>query len=495
LVKPEKRHWLNSMDNKSRNLIDQAAFTPEETALMMRLRIFVNLRWLAVFAIVATTALASNVFGIEFPTLPVYLVCLFIALYNVVFFFQTRSLVSEKPGLVIRRANIYSNINIIVDIVTLTLLLHFSGGVENPFIFLFPIHAIAAGVVLPRRRTYILASFALFMAAMLLALEYFSVIPHVNLAGFVLPTRYQQFSRVIGTFAALTALVYGSTYLTTTIAGELKRKQREIVKLQGELITKKEIELELTSQEVVKLGEDKRRFIKFLGVAAHDLQAPLVATRSCLWVVLNSETGNLTGEQRDLLERSDRRINGLMELITDLLDIPRIETGKLITEMKPIPLSKAIRQAVDDMVSLANEKGIKIQFHLPETRLIVCGSGVRLVQVFTNLVSNAIKYSKEGTITLTVTENGADIIIEIKDEGHGISAEDLPHIFDDFFRAKNAQAKGTGLGLSITKRIIEAHGGQITATSPAEEGGWGTKFTVVLPRAKGCQYEENDDEF
>lgn len=439
------------------------------------------------FAIVVTTVLASNIFNIDFPTLPVYVCSLFIALYNVGFYFQTRSLKFEKPGLIIRKAGIYGNINIIVDIITLTLLLHFSGGVENPFIFLYPIHAIAAGIVLPRRRTYLLASFALFMATTLLGLEYFGILPHVNLAGFVLPYRYQQFSRVIGTLAALFALVYGSTYLTTTIAGELRRKQREIVKLQDELLERKEIELEQTNKQVVKLGEDKLRFIKFLGVAAHDLQAPLVATRSCLWVVLNSQSGNLTEEQRDLLERSDRRINGLMELIKDLLDVPRIETGKLVTEMKPIMLDQAIRQSADDLASLANEKGIKIELVIPETRLIVCGSEVRLVQVFTNLISNAIKYSNDGMITIKVTEIEKSIIIEISDEGHGISPEDLPYIFDDFFRAKNVEAKGTGLGLSITKRIVEAHGGQITARSPSGASGKGSKFTVVLPRDSGCQ--------
>jgi signal transduction histidine kinase len=474
------------MNSKSSQLIDQSAFTPEETALIMRLRIFVNLRWLAVIAIAATAAFASMLFGIEFPTLPVYIICLFIALYNIVFFFLTNSLRSEKPGLVIQKANTYSYINITVDIITLTLLLHYSGGVENPFIFLYPIHAIAAGIVLPRKRTYLLATLALFMAAMLLGLEYFGVIPHVNLAGYVLPTRYQQLSRVIGTMAALTALVFGSTYLTTTIAGELRRKQREILRLQDELLQKKEKELEMTAQEVVKLGEDKLRFIKFLGVAAHDLQAPLVATRSCLWVILNTESENLTAEQRDLLERSNRRINGLMELIKDLLDIPKIETGQLVNEMKQTSIDKVMRQAVDDLSSLADEKQIRIDLDMPDHPVIICGSEMRLLQVFTNLVSNAIKYSEVGPVKVRVTESGACIVAEICDNGIGISPQDLPHIFDDFFRAGNATVQGTGLGLSIVKRITEAHNGEIIAESPCTETNRGSKFTVVLPVARCC---------
>ena len=474
------------MKNRQSDPFTQPAYTPEETALMMRLRIFVNLRWLAVFAIVATTVLAYYVFDIEFPTLPVYIICLFIVSYNVFFYYQIKRLSWEKPGLVIQRANFYSNLNIIVDIVTLTLLLHYSGGVENPFIFLYPIHAIAAGIVLPRRRTYMLATFALLMATLLLGLEYFGVVPHVNLAGFVLPMRYQQFSRVMGTLAALTALVYGSTYLITTIAGELRRRQKDILKLQQELLQKKQIELDLTTDEVVKLGEDKRRFIKFLGVAAHDLQAPLVATRSCLWVVSNSDADNLTAEQRDLLDRSERRINGLIDLIKDLLDVPRIETGQLVREMKRILLDSVIKQAVDDLSSLAEEKKMKIELHLPPRKVEVCGSEVRLLQVFTNLVSNAIKYSDGGSVTIKVSEYGAVIYSEICDSGIGISAQDLPHLFEDFYRASNAKAKGTGLGLSISRRIIEAHGGQITVESPCPDSGRGSRFTVSLPIARGC---------
>ena len=104
-----------------------AEYTPEEAALVMRLRVFVRMRWLAILGVIIATLIASQVFDIGFPTLPVYIICLFIALYNLVFFYQIRGLGKERPGLVIQRARLYSNLHIFLDLVTLTVLLHFTG--------------------------------------------------------------------------------------------------------------------------------------------------------------------------------------------------------------------------------------------------------------------------------------------------------------------------------------------------------------------------------
>ena len=103
-------------------------------------------------------------------------------------------------------------------------------------------------------------------------------------------------------------------------------------------------------------------------------------------------------------------------------------------------------------------------------------------QVITNLVNNAINYTPEGTITLRVQEQANDLLVEITDTGIGIPAEDMPRLFEDFFRASNVESKGTGLGLSITRRIIEAHGGKIWVESPCPETNTGTKFSFTLPK-------------
>jgi len=219
-------------------------------------------------------------------------------------------------------------------------------------------------------------------------------------------------------------------------------------------------------------------------MAAHDLKAPLTAIQGFLWVMLGGFSGELNEKQRNMLERSSRRINELLNLISDLLDIPRIETGQIVQEMKEISLRQVITSCLQDQRNLAKEKGIKLKVELPETLPKIRGSSPRLQQVVTNLVSNAITYTPEGMVTVSVKEKHANIQVEVMDTGIGIPPKDLPRVFDDFFRASNVEVKGTGLGLSITKRIVEAHGGKIWVECPCPETSCGSKFTFTLPKKR-----------
>jgi signal transduction histidine kinase len=348
--------------------------------------------------------------------------------------------------------------------------------------FLYLIHTTAAGIVLPKRRAYELTTLAILMAALLVFLEYAGVIPHVNLEGFVLPYRYTQSSRVVGVLVALAVLMYTCTYVSTAVSGELRRRQREVVRLRDQLLAKKTGELEQISGEVVKLEDERRHFVRFLGVVAHDLQSPLVATQSLLSYILDGYTGEITDGQRDLMQRGVRRIDGLLTLITDLLDIPRIEAGEITREMRDIPLNEVVRHSVEGLESVARQKGITLKVELPQTSPEVHGSSRRLQQVLTNLASNAINYTREGAVLIRVTESDSGAMVEVIDTGIGIPPEDLPRLFTDFFRGSNVQTKGTGLGLSISKRIIEAHGGKIWAESPCHETNKGSRFAVILPK-------------
>jgi signal transduction histidine kinase len=243
-------------------------------------------------------------------------------------------------------------------------------------------------------------------------------------------------------------------------------------------------ELKRASNEIAELEEERSRFLRFIGIAAHDLKAPLTAIQGFLWVILGGFAGDINGKQKNMLERSTRRITELLTLISDLLDIPRIETGQIVQEMKDISLRKVIKDSLESQSSLAAEKGIKLKVKISEGLPKIKGSASRLQQVFTNLINNSIVYTSEGTITLKVQEQEGKILAEIIDTGIGIPPEDIPQLFEDFFRASNVETKGTGLGLSISKRIIEAHGGKIWAESPDIESGKGTKFSFTLPVPK-----------
>ncbi|MFC2052017.1 sensor histidine kinase [Chloroflexota bacterium] len=456
--------------------------TPEEEALVMRLRIFTNMRWFAILGIIIFTLTARYVFHISFPTLPVYVACVFITLYNLVLIQQVRGLQKLPADQVIPQVRQYIYTHILLDMFALTVLLHFTGGVENPFIFFYVFHIIIASILLRYTVVYLLSTIAIVMVSLLLGLEYAGIIPHINLEGFVLSTRFQEGARILAELVALALLLYGTTYFTTAIAGELRKRQRQVVALQERLLEEKTRELESASDEIAKLEEDKSRFLRFIGIAAHDLKAPLTAIQGFLWVILRGFAGEISDKQKHMLERSTHRITELLTLISDLLDIPRIETGQLVQEMKEVSLRQVLKNSLDGQRGLAKEKGVKLKVEIPEGLPTIKGSDSWLEQVITNLVNNAINYTPEGSITVRVQEQDKDLLVEVMDSGIGIPAEDIPRLFEDFFRASNVESKGTGLGLSITKRIVEAHGGKVWAESPYSATNTGSKFSFTLPK-------------
>ena len=242
--------------------------------------------------------------------------------------------------------------------------------------------------------------------------------------------------------------------------------------------------LEERSVELSKLEEDKARFLRFLSIAAHDLKAPLTAIQGFLWVMLGGFSGELTDKQRNMLQRSSHRIDELLNLISDLLDIPRIESGQIVQEIKEVALCQVVKRCCDELHPQAKEKGVALKVKLPQSLPEIPGSSPRLQQVITNLVSNAINYTSQGTVTVRVMETDKDVKVEVMDTGIGIPPEDLPRVFDDFFRASNVAIRGTGLGLAIAKRIVEAHGGDIYVESPCPESNIGSKFTFTLPKKR-----------
>jgi signal transduction histidine kinase len=197
--------------------------------------------------------------------------------------------------------------------------------------------------------------------------------------------------------------------------------------------------------------------------------------------MLGGFSGELNEKQRAMLERSSLRITGLLNLVSNLLDIPRIETGQLVQEMKQCSLCQVVSNCVNELRGLAEQKGLNLKTEIVENIAEVYGSATRLQQVVTNLVNNAIAYTSEGEVVVKVIQKADSIEVDVIDTGIGIPAEDLPRMFTDFFRASNVQTKGTGLGLSISKRIIEAHGGRIWVESPCSGSQHGSKFSFTLP--------------
>jgi len=256
-------------------------------------------------------------------------------------------------------------------------------------------------------------------------------------------------------------------------------------------------EADKVREELSRMSDERDRFIYFLGMVAHDLKSPIAAVQSYLKVMLRGSTGPLTEKQEAWIDRSIKRLDGMLELISDLVDISRLETGLIAPELTTISWDEVIAGCVEVARGLAEPKGIEIVEDIQPGLPDIFASEVRLSQLINNLVSNSVRHTPGGgKIHIKAREEEDRILVCVEDEGSGIKPEALPHIFEDFYKGDPDSKEGTGLGLSICRRVVEMHHGEIWAESPVPETGKGTRIAFTIPKGAICdlKYWERKEE-
>ncbi len=242
-------------------------------------------------------------------------------------------------------------------------------------------------------------------------------------------------------------------------------------------------EAELRKSEEALRKADRSKD-EFLATLAHELRNPLAPLRSALSIMRRS---GAQGDARaaGMIRTMERQVDHLVRLVDDLLEVSRITSGKIELRKHPVDLAEVIRNAVEASKPLLDQAGHTLHFSVPERRVPVEGDGVRLEQVFVNLLNNAAKYTdRGGVIQLTMEVDGQHACVEVRDSGIGIDASLLPDIFEMFSQAPNSperQREGLGIGLSLVRRLVQMHGGTVEASSKG--AGCGSKFVVTLPLA------------
>lgn len=230
-------------------------------------------------------------------------------------------------------------------------------------------------------------------------------------------------------------------------------------------------------QSLEKLNKTRSAFLR---LTTHELRSPMAAVQSILRLVLDGFTGKITRKQKSLFERAYRRIDRLLELVSDLLELEGYSGREL--EYGEYNLRDILSEVVRDISPKSDSKGIRMRVHIAKGDLCIHCDYDSIYRLLENLIDNAVKYSPEGgEVIINVEEVNGIVSIRITDNGIGIPKESLPHLFTEFYRARNARKKhvhGTGLGLAICRKIVHSHGGSIVAFSTQ---GKGTVFTVELP--------------
>jgi signal transduction histidine kinase len=231
--------------------------------------------------------------------------------------------------------------------------------------------------------------------------------------------------------------------------------------------------------DIRQLKEIERMKTEFVSTVSHELRTPLTALRGSLGLVLAGTTGPVASKTRDLLQIALQNTERLIRLINDILDVERIEAGHLVVRREPVELTTVLRTTVESLRTVAMEAGVAIAVE-GETSAVVTADPDRLVQVFTNLISNAVRFSPRGeTVTVSAKTTPTSVVVFVTDRGPGIPLEFRRRIFGKFQQADPAGAAGgAGLGLAIVRAIVERHGGSVRFDSAP---GHGTTFIMELP--------------
>ncbi|UQA58825.1 ATP-binding protein [Polyangium aurulentum] len=219
---------------------------------------------------------------------------------------------------------------------------------------------------------------------------------------------------------------------------------------------------------------------EILAIVSHDLRNPLTSILTGAGMLLRDvSAGRAVLKRAEMIQRAAQRMNNLIE---DLLDFARIQSGQLKVEPTIVEPEALLQETVDAFEEIARERSVILQFDAADPMPRVHCDPKRVLQVLSNLVGNAVKLvPAAGSVALRARRAGEQVVLSVIDSGPGIPAEDLPHVFDRYWRGKNTKYKGSGLGLSIAKAIVEAHGGRIWAES---EVGVGSTFSFSLPVAE-----------
>jgi signal transduction histidine kinase len=443
---------------------------PENNRLYKRAHWLITLRWIAIVCVIFGTYICDRVLSIELQASALYSIALLLAVYNVAMLLLLNRLNKGEKELTCREVKRIINFQISADLLLLTALLHFSGGIENPFVFYFTFHMIIASILLSLRESYFQATFAVLLFGLLVLFEYIQIIPHHCLKGFVSHCLHRDGPYIVGTFFVFATALFLAVYMASYIAVRLRRAEQAY------------------KQANILLEEKDRIKDEYVLRVTHDIKGHLATVQSCLSVIVNGIVGKLNAQQTDLISRAHKRTINLTNFVRRLLQLTQMRLSNKL-EMEIFSLNNTLDSVVETVKTKAEDKSITLTSNVEPSVDRIYGNQFSIEEMLTNLVLNSIKYTPEsGTVEINATSNGEGVLVEVADTGIGIPEEEQKQIFDEFYRASNArniERDGTGLGLSIVKHIMNRHGGKIEVES---KNGCGTKFRLTLQKENGAPH-------
>ncbi len=427
-------------------------------------RWFIRLRWFALLILIISNFIVRHYFNVPIREVPIYFISLVLLILNILHVIILRQITIKGGDRVIYKIKMSIDFQILTDLVLLTFILHYSGGIENPLILFYFFHMIIASSIFSTRKSYFYTIFAIILIALLVALEYYSVIPHYNLTGFAGNNLYNNAFYIFGT---------GFIFLCTSII---------IVSLSHMIIYRSIKSEEAYVNANIELENKDKLKNEYVLRVTHDIKGHVAAILSCIEVIRSGVAGPLNEVQEEFAIRTFDRTEMLSAFVKNLLNLTK-KRLKHDIEFEEISVKDLINKIVSPIQLLAKDRHIDFNIYVDRSIEMITGDPFTLEELYSNLLLNAIKYTPDnGHISLTVRNRHNHILTEISDSGIGIPKDELVKVFDEFYRGTNVPRDiktGSGLGLSIARQIVENHNGKIWVSS--EQGLW-SKFTFTLPK-------------
>ena len=430
-------------------------------SLRARLDWFNKLRWGAAAGVLAVVLIAGVGLKVPIEVRGLLLTGAVLLLLNTAYFLRSRRFKAVDIAIELRLVKV----QMVGDLVTLTVLLNLSGGVENPLLFLYVIHVIIASLLFKGREIFQIAWLAIFLFTAEVFGEYSDLLPHHHL-----PTAGEWAHEL--PFILMTLGSFWLVILFCAYVGALIMKHNRAIKD------------ELVVRQSALLAEDRAK-TDFFRFVTHEIKSPVNTAQSGVETALELGGESLAPSVRDVLERAVSRLKQATKIVQDLADLTR---GGVLKEenLSQVDLNELVTSMVDDQRDLAARSGIEIRLLLSDPPILLTTIRNMAETIVANLVNNAIRYSREGgRVSVRVVNTGKRVRLVVEDEGIGIEESEQALIFDEFYRsaaAREASNLGTGLGLPIVRKFVEELGGTIEVKS---EVGRGSTFTMTLPRKSG----------
>lgn len=436
---------------------------PVHHQLLRRANWLVKIRYFAALGVILGATIAKKVLVLDVNSSSLYWGAALLVFINLIYYFFIRIMRRQDKSKQIRYSYIHINVQIIIDDLILTFLLHYSGGIENPFIVFYIFHIVIGSIFLSKKNSYVLTTYAIILFFMLTFLEFNGIIAHRTLNASLSNMISENPAYLFASLIVFVMATYLVNYLSSDISHQLKVQEKRLRTANHDLNMKDQIKNEYVQR------------------VTHDIKGHLAAIQSSLSVVDQQIVAPLDEGNAKFVKQAYDRTKKLIQFVKDLLHLTNMRlSNKFETEI--FQIAETVDKALETVIINAENKNIQIVKIVEKNVSEMEGARFSIEEVISNLMLNAVKYTPEGgTVGINVSQDEVFTTFEISDTGVGIPEEEIPHIFEEFFRASNVKTvekDGSGLGLSLVKQIVERHHGNIVVRSKL---GKGTTFTVAIP--------------